>query len=134
MFCNLRIQKGFSLPVAIFILVIMALIATAVVSIYSKSLSGVSQEVLSTRAFYAAESGAQHVLGQLFPLAGGVANCSASSSLNFNTNGLNSCQVNMACSSVSINSEIFYDIVSTGTCSTGSVVSVRQIQLRAKNP
>ena len=132
MSCSLNHQKGFSLPVAIFILILMALIAAAVVSIYSKSLDGVSQEVLSTRAFYAAESGAQHVLGQLFPLGGGAANCQANSSLTFSTNGLNNCQASMSCNSTTIGSQIFYNIQSTGDCTTGNTRTVRTIQMMAR--
>ena len=125
-------QKGFSLPIAIFILVIMALIATAAVSIFTKSLDSVNQEVLSTRAFYSAESGAQQALGQLFPLGGGAANCAATSSLNFNSTGLNNCQANMTCSAVTIGTETFYTISSTGTCATGDTTTVRQIQIMAR--
>ena len=134
MYCSLKKQSGFSLPVAIFILILMALIAAAVVSIYSKSLDGVSQEVLSTRAFYAAESGAQHVLGQLFPLAGGAANCQANSSLSFSANGLNNCQAAMSCNSTTIGSQVFYNIQSTGDCSTGSTRAVREVQIMARTP
>jgi len=127
-------QKGFSLPIAIFILVIMALIATAAVSIFTKSLDSVNQEVLSTRAFYSAESGVQQVLGQLFPLNGGAANCAANTSLNFNATGLGSCQSSMTCNSTTIGAETFYNISSTGTCSTGNTVAVRQIEMMAKAP
>ena len=132
MSCNAQLQRGFSLPVAIFILVIMALIATAAVAILNKGLGGASQEILSTRAFYSAESGAQFVLNQLFPLNGGPANCAASSSLNFSSTGLNNCSTNMSCNSTTIGSEIFYTISSIGTCSTGDTVTVRQIQLMAR--
>ena len=126
--------KGFSLPMAIFILVIMALVATAAVTVLNKSLSSVSQEVMSTRAFYSAESGAQYVLNQLFPLGGGAANCSASSNLNFTSTGLSSCSAAMSCSSTTIGSETYYLVRSTGTCSTGSTTTVRQIEISAKNP
>ena len=132
MFCNLHKQQGFSLPVAIFIIVIMALIGAAAVNILNKGLSGVSQEVMSTRAFYSAETGAQNVLSQLFPLNGAAANCAASSSLNFNTSGLNNCGANMSCSATTIGGETFYVVTSTGTCSTGSTTTVRQIQVMAR--
>ena len=125
-------QRGFGLPAAIFIIVIMALIAAAAVNILNKGLEGVSQEVMSTRAFYSAESGAQHVLSQLFPLNGGAANCAATSSVNFNTTGLSNCSANMTCSATTIGSETFYTINSTGTCSTGSTTTVRQIQIMAR--
>ncbi len=134
MFCKLASQKGFSLPIAVFILIIMALIATAAVNILNKGLAGVSQEVLSTRAFYSAESGAQHVLGQLFPLNGGAANCAASSSLSFTSTGLNSCSATMSCNGTVIGSNTYYVISSTGNCSTGNIVSVRQIEITARTP
>ena len=131
MFCKSK-QQGFSLPAAIFILVIMALLAAAVVSIFDKGTKGVSQEILSTRAFYAAESGAQYVLGQLFDLTGGAANCAASSNLTFNATGSAGCSSSMTCGSVTIGSEVFYTINSTGTCATGPDRAVRQIQLMAR--
>ena len=125
-------HKGFSLPMAIFILVIMALLAAAAVSILGKGQAGISQEIMSTRAFYAAESGAQSVLNQLFPLNGAAANCSAGSSVNFNSTGLNSCNANMTCTATTIGSETFYIVNSTGTCSTGSITTVRDIQIMAR--
>jgi len=125
-------QKGFSLPVAIFIIIIMALLAAAAVNILNKGLAGVSQEVLSTRAFYSAESGAQHVLSQLFPLNGAAANCAANSNLNFNITGMNSCSASMTCTGTTIGTETFYSISSTGTCTTGDTTTVRQIQVMAK--
>ncbi len=127
-------HKGFSLPAAIFILVIMALLAAAVVSIFDRGNKGITQEVLSTRAFYAAESGAQYVLGQLFDLSGGTANCSAASNLTFTATGLASCSSSMSCSSRNISGDVYYTINSTGTCSSGSDQAVRQIELQAKNP
>jgi len=127
-------HKGFSLPAAIFILVVMALLAAAAVNLLNKGLKGVTQEVLSTRAFYSAESGAQYVLGQLFSLSGGVANCAASSSLNYSATGLAGCSSSMTCSSRSIGSVLYYSINSTGVCSSGSDRAVRQIELLARAP
>jgi MSHA biogenesis protein MshP len=129
---NLHTQRGFSLPVAIFIIVIMALLAAAAVNILNKGLAGVSQEVMSTRAFYSAESGAQFVLSQLFPINGGAANCAANSSVNFNNIGLSNCRATMTCNSTIVGSETFYSISSTGTCSTGDTTTVRQIQVMAR--
>jgi len=127
-------QKGFSLPAAIFILVIMALLAAAVVSLFDKGNKGVTQEVLSTRAFYAAESGAQYVLGQIFSLSGGAANCAPTSSLSFNANGFAGCSSSMTCSSRIISGEIYFTINSSGSCAAGSDRAVREIELQARNP
>ena len=54
------------MPVAVFILVIMALLAAAIVQLSSPNNISAAQEILSTRAFYAAESGASWAMSQLF--------------------------------------------------------------------
>ncbi|MFT6114084.1 MAG: MSHA biogenesis protein MshP, partial [Oleispira sp.] len=50
-------QAGIGLPVAIFIITIMSLIAAAVNQIGATSSQSYTQNLLSSRAFYAAESG-----------------------------------------------------------------------------
>lgn len=125
-------QHGFSLPVAIFILVIMALIAAAAVSIMQTGQSGVSNDVMSTRAFYAAESGAQNVLAQLFPLSGGAANCQASyPTITFNQTGLASCSADTQCTARTVGTRTYYTINSTGNCSSGDINATRQIEMLA---
>lgn len=128
-------QRGFSLPVAIFILVIMALIGAAMVSIMQTSQQSLSTEVLSTRAFYAAESGAQAALGQLFPLDGSAATCSAPyPTQTYTTLGLNGCTASVTCSSLTTAGRSFYTLRSTGVCNVGGNNATRQIELMAKGP
>lgn len=134
MLCN-RCQRGFSLPVAVFILVIMALIGTALVSLTQSSHQALGQEVISTRAFYAAESGAQVALGQLFSLNGATANCAAPyPTINFTSAGLDGCSASVNCSSNTINSKTYYTLTSTGSCSFATTSATRQIELMAKGP
>ncbi len=134
MLCKRR-QHGFSLPIAIFILVIMSLIAAAAVSIMQSGMTGVSNEVLSTRAFYAAESGAQAAMNQLFPLNGAAANCPANySSINHSSTGLANCTSSAQCSSQTIASKTYYTITSTGVCSAGDLAATRQVQVLAATP
>jgi len=128
-------EQGFSLPVAIFILVIMALIAVAAVSIMETGQSGVSNDVMSTRAFYAAESGAQTVLAQIFPLNSGAANCQASyPTQTFSITGLANCTASTQCSARSVGSRTYYTITSTGNCSSGTISATRQIEMMAAGP
>ena len=128
-------QQGFSLPVAIFILVIMALVGAAAVSIMESSQQSVSSEVLSTRAFFSAESGAQYALAQLFTLDGSAASCqSPYPTLTFTSNGFAGCTANVSCSSNTIGSNVYYTISSIGNCDMGGTVSERQIELMAKGP
>lgn len=132
MSCEQR-QRGFSLPMAIFILVIMALIGTALVSLSQSSHTALSQEVMSTRAFYAAESGAQLALNQLFSLNGAAANCSASYPIvTFNAMGLEGCTASVNCSSNTINSKSYYTLTSTGRCAAATITATRSIELMAK--
>ena len=134
MFYNRR-QKGFSLPVAIFILIIMALVGAAAVSILDSSQQGLSSEVLSTRAFFSAESGAQYALAQLFTLDGSAASCqSPYPTVNLTSTGFAGCSAVVNCTSATIGSDIFYTITSTGTCDMAGALSVRQIELMAKGP
>lgn len=133
--CCERTQRGFSLPVAIFILVIMALIGAAMVSIMQTSQQSVSTAVLSTRAFFAAESGAQQALGKLFTLDSSAASCLAPyPTLNFNATGLAGCNAVVSCSSSTIGSKTYYTLNSTGTCDLSSNRAVRQIEVRAATP
>lgn len=128
-------QRGFSLPVAIFILVIMALIGAAMVSIMQTSQQSLSSEVLSTRAFYAAESGAQLALAQLFPLDGSPANCSASYPTQiFTSNGLAGCSASVTCSSLTASARTFYTLRSTGVCSVSDSRASREVEVMAKGP
>lgn len=130
-----RRQTGFSLPVAIFILIVMALLGTAIVSIMLSSQQGVSSEVLSTRAFFSAESGAQYALGQIFPLDGSPGSCQAPyATLNLTSTGFAGCNADVSCSSTTIGSNVYYTITSTGNCDFAGSGATRQIELMARSP
>jgi MSHA biogenesis protein MshP len=134
MFCKCT-QRGFSLPVAIFIIVIMALIGAAMVSIMQTSQQSVSTAVLSTRAFFAAESGAQQALGNLFPLNGSAPSCLAPyPTINYSTSGLAGCTAVVTCSGNIIGSKTYYTLNSTGTCDISGSRAVRQLEVRAATP
>ena len=83
-------QTGIGLPVAIFIITIMGLIAAAVNQMGETSSQVYIQNVLSTRAFYAAESGAQ--LRAQSVLSATPCNCGADLTYTFGAaiTGLNS--------------------------------------------
>lgn len=133
--CCERRQCGFSLAIAMFILVIMALIGAAVVSIMLNNSQSLGSAVLSTRAFFAAQSGAQSALAQLFPLDNSAATCSASyPAINYSTAGLSNCSVQVSCSSQSNAGKTYYTLHSTGTCSLAGLSASREIELMATSP
>lgn len=152
MYPNLEFrQRGFSLPIAVFILVIMALLAAGIVQLSSQSNLSAAQEELSNRAFYAAESGASWAMSKLFFNAVGSAdrafsdvacdNIGAPPNIS-STLGLVSCTLSVscacldvggACASQAVGQPNYYTVVSTGTCGSGQVQGVRTIEVGAKN-
>jgi len=131
---NLRHQDGFSLPVAILAVVLLSVLGAAMIELTSTGHRSVSGEVVGTRAFYAAESGAQYALGRLFPLNGGAASCAAAS-VNFSPPGLEGCTATITCSGpTNLNGRDFYALTSTGQCASGDNQATRVVQVGARAP
>ncbi|MBM7073069.1 MSHA biogenesis protein MshP [Shewanella sp. 202IG2-18] len=72
---SLKNQKGSMLILGIFILTVMFLLAAALINISQNSDEAINQEVLGTRALFAANSGADAALSDLFGVHGRAANC-----------------------------------------------------------
>jgi MSHA biogenesis protein MshP len=121
-------QSGASLVIATFVLVVLGLLAAVMINLLSAGSESVAREVLSTRALFTAESGAQAKLNQIFvgggnctttdPAITGIAGCSASI---------------VACSSVLVNGVNYYTISSEGRCGPASEQAVRIIEVQAKD-
>ena len=108
-------QRGMGLPVTIFILVIMSMIAVAVNQLRETGTQSYTQTVLSSRAFYAAESGAQ--LRAMAVLSGSPCQCgNALADYAFTVPGLKSCHAETLCNSFIANSETYCTITSIGSC------------------
>lgn len=123
-------QSGLGLPVALFIIIIMSLIAVAVNQLNLSSNQAYSQNVLSARAFYAAESGAQirsQVVLSTRPCACGS---SESISYDFTVPGLNQCQADTNCTSFVAAGNTYCTIISIGSC--GDKSAERTIEVRVK--
>lgn len=131
------------MPVAIFILVVMAAFAASLNRMTAQNAVMVPQEMLSTAAFYAAETGAQLALNQIFystaatvTRAGADIGCATATTppadpLTFpaTTIGLTSCSVAITCA-VSVdagNTTSFYNISSAASCGSGDVTAQRTI-------
>lgn len=152
-------NRGSALVIALFVIIVMSLLGTALVNMQSSSSEAIAQEVLGTRALAAARTGAQRQLTLLFPLNGGAAtNCPVNDNVVHTQNfarpsdvdddepyGLLNCSVSVRCQNYATNNTItpatqYYRITSTGSCGTGiigtnlnSVVSSRTIQIEARN-
>lgn len=132
------------LPLAVFLLVVMGALGLTLNRYTSQSAAGIAQEAVSLSAFYAAESGGQYALNQIFysltaaPLRALTdANCTALSgqTLVLSATGLQGCRVSLSCQ-VSINLPLdtasFYTISSSAECGSGQYTATRTIELSSQ--
>ncbi len=124
-------QKGAGLPVALFIITVLALIVFGMAQLQDSSSQSISLQIQSQRAFYAAESGAQ--VGVRNALVSGTC---AATTINFDQPGLSSCSASLACESVTANigggGNTVYSIESTGHCGAGADQAARVIEVRVR--
>lgn len=142
-------QQGFLIPVAMFIIIVMAIFAAALSRTTTQTSISFVQELVSVQSFYAAESGLQWGMGQLyFPVQLRVdtddACLNMNETLNFGVTGLNNCNATVQCSCRNNNSNdpsdcneqtgafrSTYVITSIGSCGTGEVTATRTIEASA---
>jgi MSHA biogenesis protein MshP len=128
---NIARQQGFLIPLALFILVGMAALAAAVARISSQSNTQSYQELISTQAFFAADSGAQLAMNRvMFPSASRSAGDAACNAMLAASSTIFSCEVNLSCSIAadSASSISVYTVSSTATCGSGDLAAVRTVQ------
>ncbi len=137
---SIRLQRGFGLPLAVFIITVLALIGAAMVALTRTGQEAVGSEIQSIRAFYAAESGAQLALTAVLPLTGGSIGAAGCNALGLNpafgATGLVGCTASVSCSGQTIDGRDYYRIVSLGECRFGASGNTarRRIEVMAKGP
>ncbi|WP_320820375.1 hypothetical protein [Thalassolituus sp.] len=128
-------QGGFGLPMALFVVTVLALIIASMSQIQNDSSSSVSLQVNSHRAFYSAEAGIEIALNLLMPPDGSAGRSCATSpfySQTYSVAGLNGCSVSVACDSMTVTGDNYYTLISTGSCGSGIDRAQRAIEVRAK--
>lgn len=149
-------QRGFLLPLALFILVVMGALALTISRTSTQTQTSSVQELINIQSFYAAESGAQRGMQALFfnnvtRQATDAACANMNIAHNFGVNGLQLCgaQINCVCryrdnsvcnAAVAVNygtaapvavATSFYTVTSQGSCGRDLFRSIRTIQVRA---
>ena len=125
------------MPAAAFILVVMGLFALTLSRNTAQTKVSSLQEGISLQAFYAAESGAQYAMNQLFYNAADRATVDANcvtvngSTSTFSVPGLNNCSSTLSCSLQPVAGVSYYAIESDGVCGTGSLSARRTIAVSA---
>ncbi|PHQ23829.1 hypothetical protein CLH62_19015 [Marinobacter guineae] len=124
-------QTGAGLPIALFIITVLALLVIGMAQLQESSGKAVSLQIQSQRAFFAAESGAQvgvhRILSQLNN--GAAVSCPADITSFGASLGLTSCSVEYACDTVSGGA---HTLVSVGRCGTGADRAERTIEVRVQ--
>jgi MSHA biogenesis protein MshP len=126
-------QRGSALVVAIFIIVVMLAIVLALSRILLSSSDSVVYEVQGTRAMFAAQSGMELALTELFPRSA-AANCS-SWTFSFATAGLPGCEAQVQCTAQPVASpqlSQLYFMQSTGSCNANEFITSRSIELEVR--
>ncbi|MBW4936493.1 hypothetical protein [Marinobacter sp. F4206] len=126
-------QIGAGLPVALFVMTVLALLVVVMAQLQQGSAEAVSLQIQSQRALFAAESGAQ--VGVREALEGG--SCSGiTSPKTFTSSGLAGCRAVMTCESVSAEltgkspAEEIYTLTSTGQCGNGMDRAERVVEVK----
>ena len=133
------LQQGLSLVMAIFILVLLSLLGTAMINIIAGGTESVAREVISARALFLAESGAQRMLNETFPPGSTASVTTACDSAPFNYpsfGGIEGCSnqsVTIDCTQRTVNSANYYTIISTASCGPANELAVRVVEVQAKD-
>ena len=121
----------------LFTIIIISLLAAALMNLNSQSSISNAHQVISARAFFAAESGAQLQALALFPVSGAAVADACTNPVTphtFNVDGLKGCTAAITCADREINSVHYYQVVSTGQCNTGDdLQATRTIEVRLKD-
>lgn len=132
--CRFR-QRGAGLPVALFIITVLALLVAGMAQLQESSGQAVSLQIQSQRAFYAAESGAQVAVARVLD----AGSCSAlGGPIIYGEPGLRGCRAELACSSILLDieaspaEETVFDLTSQGQCGTGPDRAERTVEVRVR--
>ncbi len=138
---EIKSQRGYLMPVAIFIILILGGLAITLSRFSGQSDTAVIQEAMSVAAFNAAESGGQYAMSRLFYSTTAAptrtlvnANCVSlnGASLNFTVSGLDGCSAGLTCSvsaNLPANTISYYSVTSTGECGTSPINAQRVVEL-----
>ncbi len=121
-------QRGAGLPVALFIITVLALLVAGMAQLQQSSGQAVSLQIQSQRAFFAAESGAQVGTGRVLDDPGNP-QC-FSGTIDFSAVGLSGCHAEISCDS-SPGDEVF-TLRSEGQCGNGIEQALRTVEVRIR--
>ncbi len=131
-------QQGFSVIMAVFVIVVLGALAAAMIKFLSAGAETVAREIISARALMAAESGAQAKLNEIFPpgQATAVGACDPVNPSIYNLNALEGCsnpRAVVACTPIYVDPVNYFTITSTGNCGPLNDRAARVVEVQAKD-
>jgi MSHA biogenesis protein MshP len=131
MFLSAKVRSGgLGLVSAIFLILVVGVLVVAIARMVRTSGDAFAQDVISHRAFLAAESGAQLGLNRVFAPAG--AGSCTSWTFDLDGAGLPSCAASVSCTSDVVAAATYYTLTSAGRCDVGGFVAERRVLVRAQ--
>lgn len=126
--------QGFGLPMALFVITVLALIIASMASMQNNNALGSALQVNGYRAFYASESGIEGALNVLLPPDGSPGRACTTVPFfehSFSTSGLRDCDVSVSCSEITVGSDTLYTLTATGNCGQEYDAARRTLEVRA---
>jgi len=123
-------QRGLGLIGAIFVIVVVAILSTAMSQMLVTDSETQSYEILSLKAFLAAESGAQLGVNRVLPPSGG-GSCAART-FTFTDSPLRFCQAVVSCTTLTVSGDNYYTLTSNAQCQAGNYLTQRTVQVRIR--
>ncbi len=124
-------QRGMGLIAAIFVITVMALLTVGLARLVVTGQQSYGYELLSARAFLAAESALQIQNYAVIPPGGG-GTCSVSTAIaSFAAEGLQGCEATVFCDAIGpISGVTYYSLEAEGRCGIGIDLAIRRIASR----
>jgi len=133
-------QQGSMLIMALFIIIVLALIGAAMVQINADGSRSIVYEVYGSRALHAANSSNERTLSKLFGPAPVLNYCQADITEPValpNINAFSGCSASVSCQSFAVNQIDYayrhYRITSTATCAAGDIITQRRVAIEARD-
>lgn len=135
---SLHAQSGNMIVMALFLIVVVALLSSALIKMVSASSNATIHQVYGLRAKLAAEAGIQHLLKTSFSPDGSVQSCNTtanSSNVFSNIDGLVACQYQAICTTNTVThanqTYLSFKFSSTGSCQFNDYVVSRSLSVDA---
>ena len=126
-----RNQSGAGLPIALFVITVLALLVFGMAQLQQSTGEAVSLQIQSQRAFFAAESGAQVRIQSIFDeIDNGITPSCPLPVTAFSSSGLAGCSATFDCAFDS--ARVVFTLASTGSCGNGADAATRAVEVRVQ--